>query len=41
MILRSPPLEWHVYGYDAGGYADLLFIFGQVDDICPEETVRE
>jgi hypothetical protein len=41
MILHNPPLEWHVYGYDEGGYADLLFIYGQVDNIRPEEAVRE
>lgn len=40
MILHNPPQEWHVYGYDEGGFADLLFIYGQVDDIRPEEAAR-
>jgi mannose-6-phosphate isomerase-like protein (cupin superfamily) len=37
MILHIPPLEWHVFGYDEGGYVDILFIYGQVDQIRPEE----
>jgi hypothetical protein len=41
MILHNPPLEWHVFGYAEGGYADVLFVYGQVDDIRPEETAVE
>jgi hypothetical protein len=37
MILHNPPLEWHVFGYDPGGYVDIIFIYGQVDQIRPEE----
>lgn len=40
MVLHNPALEWHVYEYDAEGYADLLFIYGQVDGIRPEDTAR-
>jgi hypothetical protein len=37
MILHIPPLEWHVFEYGEGGYLDLIFIYGQVDRIRPEE----
>jgi mannose-6-phosphate isomerase-like protein (cupin superfamily) len=37
MVLHNPPLEWHVFGYAEGGYVDLVFIYGQVDQIRPEE----
>lgn len=37
MVLHNPPLEWHVFEYDEGGYVDLIFIYGQVDQIRPEE----
>jgi hypothetical protein len=41
MILHIPPLEWHVFEYDKGGYLDLVFIYGQVDQIRPEDMVDE
>jgi len=41
MILHIPPLEWHVFEYDGGGYLDLVFIYGQVDHIRPEDMVDE
>ena len=41
MILHIPPLEWHVFEYDGGGYLDLVFIYGQVDQIRPEDMVDE
>jgi len=41
MILHIPPLEWHVFEYDEGGYLDLVFIYGQVDHIRPEDMVDE
>jgi hypothetical protein len=37
MVLHSPPLEWHVFGYDEGGHVDIVFIYGQVDNIRPED----
>ena len=37
MILHFPPLEWHVFEFDAGGYLDIVFFYGQVDQIRPEE----
>lgn len=40
MILHNPPLEWHVFGYDEGGFVDIVFIYGQVDRIRPEEMTE-
>ena len=37
MLLHFPELEWHVFEYDGGGYLDIMFIYGQVDKIRPEE----
>jgi hypothetical protein len=31
MILHFPALEWHVFEYCAGGYVDIIFLYGQVD----------
>lgn len=36
-LLHFPPLEWHVFEYDDGGRVEILFIYGQVDGIRPEE----
>lgn len=36
-LMHFPPLEWHVFGYEAGGYLDALCIYGQVTHIRPEE----
>jgi len=41
MLLHIPPLEWHVFEYGKGGYLDLVFIYGQVDQIRPEDMVDE
>jgi hypothetical protein len=37
MVLHNPPLEWHQFGYEQGGHVDIIFIYGQVDKIRPEE----
>lgn len=39
MILHFDELEWHVFGYDNNGYIDALCIYGQVDNIRPEEIL--
>ena len=36
-ILHFPPLEWHVFEYGPGGYLEIIFFYGQVDKIRPEE----
>jgi hypothetical protein len=38
MVLHNPPLEWHVFEYGEGGFVDIIFIYGQVDNIRPEES---
>lgn len=40
LVLHIPELEWHVFEWDAGGHADCLVIYGQVDNIRPEDIVR-
>jgi hypothetical protein len=40
MTLHIPELEWHVFEYDPGGFVDIIFFYGQVDNIRPEEMVR-
>jgi hypothetical protein len=40
VTLHIPPLEWHVFRWKPGGYLDLIFFYGQVDNIRPEEGVK-
>ena len=40
MILHFPELEWHVFEWAEGGYVDALFIYGQVDNIRPDQINR-
>jgi hypothetical protein len=40
MILHFPELECHVFEWDEGGYVDALFIYGQVDNIRPDQIKR-
>ena len=40
MVLHIPPLEWHVFRWKKGGSLDILFFYGQVDHIRPEEGVE-
>lgn len=37
MIIHFDELEWHVFEYGEGGYVKIIFIYGQVDRIRPEE----
>jgi hypothetical protein len=41
MILHNPPLEYHVFEYGNGGHVDIIFIYGQVDNIRPEEITAK
>ena len=41
MTLHIPPLEWHVFEYGEGGHVDIIFFYGQVDNIRPEEMVNK
>ena len=37
MTLHFPSLEWHVFEFAEGGFLDVIFFYGQVDQIRPEE----
>ena len=37
MLLHFPADEWHVFEFEEGGRIDAMFIYGQVDNIRPEE----
>ncbi len=38
MVLHNPPLEWHVFETGENGFIEIIFIYGQVDNIRPEEN---
>lgn len=38
MLIHFAPLEWHVFEFDEGGRIEIIFIYGQVDNIRPEEN---
>jgi len=40
LTLHIPPLEWHVFRWKPGGYLDILFFYGQVENIRPEDGVK-
>jgi len=40
MTLHVAELEWHVFEYDEGGFVDIIFFYGQVDNIRPEEMKK-
>jgi len=40
MILHFSELEWHVFELGEGGQVDLIFFYGRVDNIRPEESVK-
>jgi hypothetical protein len=37
VVIDTPALEWHVFEWEPGGHVELLFIYGQVDNIRPED----
>ena len=37
MILHIPEMEWHAFRCGRDGYVDIIFIYGQADNIRPEE----
>lgn len=40
VVLHFDELEWHVFEYGNGGFIDALCIYGQVDNIRPEEILN-
>jgi len=39
-MVHFPEMEWHVFEYEEDGFVDLIFFYGQVDNIRPEEPVK-
>jgi hypothetical protein len=39
-MIHFPEMEWHVFEYAEDGFADLIFFYGQVDNIRPEDMKR-
>lgn len=40
MVLHTPAWEWHTFEWEPGGGGEALVIYGQVDDIRPEDAGR-
>ena len=40
MLIHFDELEWHVFEFDEDGIVEIIFIYGQVDNIRPEEILR-
>jgi hypothetical protein len=40
MTLHFDELEWHVFEYDEGGEVEIIFFYGQVNNIRPEEIAQ-
>jgi len=38
LVINTPAWEWHVFEWLPGGHAEILFVYGQVDDIRPEDA---
>ncbi len=41
LTLHIPELEWHVFEWGDRGFADCLVIYGQVDNIRPEDMAAD
>lgn len=41
MLLHFPNAEWHVFEFGPGGHIDIVFYYGQVDDIRPEDSSQQ
>ena len=37
ITLHFPALEWHVFEFNPGGHVEIIFFYGQVDNIRLEE----
>ncbi len=38
MVLHFPEWEWHVFEFEPGGHVDIVFMYGQVTNIRPEDN---
>lgn len=41
MTLHVREMEWHAFEYGPGGFVSILYFYGQVDNIRPEEMKRQ
>jgi len=41
VVIHTPAWEWHVFEWEPGGQLEILFIYGQVDNIRPEDMVSD
>jgi hypothetical protein len=41
MTIHFKELEWHAFGFEEGGHVEIVFIYGQVDNIRPEEIIKD
>ena len=39
-LVHFNEMEWHVFEYEDDGFVDLIFFYGQVDNIRPEDTKK-
>jgi hypothetical protein len=37
-LVHFAEMEWHAFEFDDDGFVDLIFIYGQVDNIRPEDA---
>ncbi len=37
MMIRYDEDEWHVFEYEEGGHLEIIFIYGQADNLRPEQ----
>ena len=40
ITLHFPELEWHVFEFGANGVLEIIYFYGQVDNIRPEEITK-
>lgn len=38
MVLHMPASKWHVFECDEGGYLEIVYFYGQADNIRPEKV---
>ncbi len=41
LFINTPAWEWHVFEWEPGGHAEILAIYGQVDNIRPEDLEND
>jgi hypothetical protein len=41
LVLNIPEGQWHVFEWRPGGHGDIIVVYGQVDDIRPEDMGLE